>query len=618
MCAIGGFCKPYSNKFSNKNKWIPILNLMNKVQKHRGPDEQGIFLKSDCGLAHARLSIIDLKSGTQPMSATFDGQIQTIVYNGEVYNFKELRLDLIKKGVEFKTKSDTEVILMGHLIYGNSFVEKLNGIFSYALWNETNKKLTLFRDRLGVKPLFFTTVEDTIVFASEIKGLMQFPGFKIEVDVSGLCEIFGLGPARTPGKGVFKNVFEVLPGHFLEFNSKNLTQTKYWELKSKKHIDSFETTVEKTKFLVKNAILKQMVSDVSVCTFLSGGVDSSIVTAISAQEFNKIGKKLNTFSFDFIGNDQFFKSNKFQPSQDRPWVNKMVNFLDTNHTYLECSNQNLISNLFKVVDATDLPCMVDVEASLLHFCSMVVKNNNKVTLTGECADEIFGGYPWFYRKDMFAANTFPWSMNLNQRKILLKNSFIENLSLENYVQNAYNKTISQTPILDGETKTQTRRRELSYLNLKWFMQTLLNRMDRTSMFCGLEARVPFADHEIVEYLFNVPWEMKCYNGIVKGLLRKSAVSFLPDEVLYRKKSPYPKTYNPDFEKCLKNLILETINDCNAPIRNFVSRKKLNEFLKTPSNYDKPWFGQLMAGPQMLAYMLQVNYWFKKFKISIVM
>lgn len=617
MCAIAGFCCPNSGRFAKTaKKWQKILNSMNKVQRHRGPDDRGVFLEPDCGLAHSRLSIIDLKSGRQPMRATFGETCAIIAYNGEIYNTKELRSQLQKRGVNFKSTSDTEVVLMGHLVYGPEFVEQLNGIFAYAFWNETLKTLFLFRDRLGVKPLFFTKIDDILVFSSEIKGLMEFEGFKPEVDCEGLCEIFGLGPARTPGKGVFKNVFEVKSGNVLKFDSSGLVEKPYWQLKSKEHSDSFEKTVEKTQFLVKDSILRQTVSDVPICTFLSGGVDSSVVTAVCAQEFRKTGKNLNTFSFDFVENEKFFKSNSFQPSQDRPWVEKMVEFLKTNHVYLECGNDDLINNLFKVVDATDLPCMVDVEASLLHFCSRVVESN-KVALTGECADEIFGGYPWFYRKDMFKAKTFPWSINLNHRKILLNESFVESLNLNDYVQNAYDEAISQVPALDGENEIETRRRELSYLNLKWFMQTLLNRMDRTSMFCGLEARVPFADHRIVEYLFNVPWKFKFHDGIVKGLLRKSAEPFLPQEVLYRKKSPYPKTYNPAFENCVKNLILEKINDSNAPIRNFVSRSKLEKFLKTPLSYDKPWFGQLMAGPQMLAYFLQINYWFEKFKISVV-
>ncbi len=616
MCGIAGFCKIGINFLEKEKEWEKILNSMNKAQKHRGPNEEGTFITKHCGLAHVRLSIRDLLNGTQPMTRYFKNKKFTIVYNGEIYNTTSLREELIREGAIFKTTSDTEVILFGHLIFGEEFVKKLNGIFSYAIWDETKKELLIFRDRIGVKPLFYTLSGGFLVFSSEIKGLFEFPGVKKRLDNEGLCEIFGLGPAKTPGKGVFKDVFEVLPGHFLKINMNMIKQVQYWKLESRPHKDSLKETVEKTEFLIKDAVKKQLVSDIPVCTFLSGGVDSSLVSSIASLELKKSGKQLNTFSFDFSENDKFFQSNSFQPSQDRPWVEKMVEFLKTNHTYLECDSEDLVNNLFEVVKARDLPCMADVESSLLYFCSKVSRKN-KVALTGECADEIFGGYPWFYDEKMFKANTFPWSLNLSHRKILLSDDFLNKINLDEYVQQRYCETIAKTPRLEGENKEQTRRRELAFLNLNWFMITLLDRMDRTSMHCGLEARVPFADHRILEYVFNVPWNFKCCGGVVKGLLRKAGEKYLPEEVLYRKKSPYPKTYNPKYEKMLKDLMLEVISNNNSPICNFLDKKKVEKFLKTPADYKTPWYGQLMAGPQMIAYMLQINYWLLKYGIEIV-
>lgn len=616
MCGIAGFCKIGAN-FLNREKFCEkILKDMNMVQKHRGPDDEGIYINKDCCFSHVRLSIRDVKNAKQPMEAIYKGKKGVIVYNGEIYNAEELRDELKNKGAKFKTKSDTEVVLMGHLVFGEEFVKKLNGIFSYAIWDESKKELNLYRDRVGVKPFFYTIQEGCLIFASEIKTLFKYPGVKKIVDSEGLCEIFGLGPCKTFGKGVFKDVFEILPGHFIKINENSIKQIEYWKIKSKKHKDSFKETVEKTSFLLKDAIKRQIVADIPICTFLSGGVDSSLVTAICALELEKAGKVLNTFSFDYVDNKKYFQPNSFQPSQDRPWVELMVKNLKTNHTYLECDTDDLIANLFKVVDARDLPCMADVESSLLYFCSKVSKKN-KVALTGECADEIFGGYPWFYKKQMLNSNTFPWSINLNHRKILLSDYFLNSVDLDSYVKNAYEKTIMQTPKLYGENKEEQRRREISFLNIKWFMQNLLDRMDRTSMHSGLEARVPFADHRIVEYLFNIPWDMKFCGKIVKGLLRKASEKFLIKDVLYRKKSPYPKTYNPKYEKILKELMLEVISDNNSPICNFLDRKKVEKFLNTPSDYKTPWFGQLMAGPQMIAYMLQINYWFLKYDVKIV-
>ncbi len=238
-------------------------------------------------------------------------------------------------------------------------------------------------------------------------------------------------------------------------SSDGLKQSVYWKLKSKSHKDSFEETVDKTSYLIYDSIKRQMISDIPICTFLSGGVDSSIVTSICATELQKQGKKLNTFSFDFVGNNINFKSNDFQPSQDRPWVEKMTKFSKTNHIYLECQNDELIKNLYSAVDAKDLPCMADVESSLLYFCSKVVKHN-KVTLTGECADEIFGGYPWFHKQEMFKSHTFPWSMDLSPRKALLSDETINSLPIDDYVKNAYQRTIAETPLLDGENATEKR------------------------------------------------------------------------------------------------------------------------------------------------------------------
>lgn len=616
MCGIAGFFNPYKNYKAEEAKWHSILNKMNHAQRRRGPDDEGTYVGSICGLAHVRLEIIDLVTGHQPLIKQHGERECAIVFNGEIYNMTELKSELLAEGATFHTTSDTEIILEGYMLHGKDFIKRLNGIFAIALWDAASEELFLFRDRLGIKPLFYTMIDETLVFSSEIKGLFAYPGVEPVVDRFGLCEIFALGPAKSYGKGVFKDVLEVLPGQCISFNRTSCCQQFYWRLESHPHTDSMEKTIEKTAFLVEDAVKKQMLSDVPISTFLSGGVDSSLVTAICAKELKKQGKILNTFSFDFQDNNKYFKSNAFQPSQDRPFVDQMVAFAGTNHQYLECTNQNQLDCLYKTVDARDLPCMADVESSMLYFCSQVT-DYNKVTLTGECADEIFGGYPWFHSKEAFQTHAFPWSQSMAPRQSLLDDSVIRELPMEDYARAAYEKTIRETPLLPEDTPEEKRRREIAYLNLKWFMVTLLDRMDRTSMYCGLEARVPFADHRIVEYIFNVPWEMKCPDGIVKGLLRHAGKDYLPHDILWRKKSPYPKTYDPNYEKLLGNQLKEVLADSNAPIRTLLDIKKVHAFLNSPSDYGKPWYGQLMAGPQMLAYMLQVNYWLEKYKIRLI-
>lgn len=617
MCGIAGFSNFTMNYKEDVGKWYSVLQQMNCLQQHRGPDEQDVYLSAHCGLAHVRLSILDLSYGKQPMSRQLGDHRATIVFNGEIYNMPTLRKNLSAEGMQFQTTCDTEVILLGYLRHGIEYIKELNGIFSFCIWDESLQRLYLCRDRLGVKPLFYTLRHNTLIFSSELKGLLSFPGVEAVIDREGLCEIFGLGPAKTYGKGVFQNVRELLPGHYLEFHD-GISHTRcYWKLESHPHEDSWEQTVEKTRYLVTDAIKLQMLSDVPICTFLSGGVDSSLVTAVCSRELRKQGKQLDTYSFDFKDNDVNFRANSFQPSQDRPWVDKMVAYANTKHHYLECCNTDLYQYLFKAVDARDLPCMADVEASMLYFCEKVA-HHNKVTLTGECADEIFGGYPWFHKKECFEADCFPWSMDFSPRTMLLKDEVATLLPLEEYARTAYHQTIAETPILAGESPEEKRRREISYLNLKWFMQTLLDRMDRTSMHVGLEARVPFADHRIVEYLWNVPWHMKCKNGIVKGLLREAAKDYLPDEVLYRRKSPYPKTYDPAYENLLRKELLKVLSNNASPLCELIDLQKTQAFLQHPTDYGRPFYGQLMAGPQLLAYLLQINYWLQKYHIRITL
>ncbi len=616
MCGIGGFCDFHKDFTSCSEPYYDILRQMHQIMQHRGPDGQGVWLAPHVGFSHARLSIIDPDKGQQPMLRTLAGHTWAIVYNGELYNTDELRKDLISRGHSFGTSSDTEVILAGYMEYGPDFVAKMNGIFAFAVWDPMEERMLLFRDRSGVKPLFYSIKDGCLYFSSEIKGILACPGITPELDRQGLNEIFGIGPARTGGCGVFRGISELLPGYFGIFNRGGFKRCCYWKLESRPHEDSYETTIEKTTFLVLDAIRRQMVSDVPICTFLSGGVDSSLVSAICAEELRKKNRQLATYSFDFTGNDRNFKANTFQPSQDRPYVEQMAAFLNSDHHYLECTTLDQTACLRQSVDAHDLPAMADVDSSMLFFCSQV-HQNHKVTLTGECADEIFGGYPWFHKEECFQAHTFPWTMDLNARKLLFNDDFLEYLNMDEYVNMRYEESVAETPRLSSDTPKEARRREISWLNQKWFMQTLLNRMDRTSMFSGLEARVPFADHRIIEYVWNIPWNMKTRNGVVKSLLRECGRGHLPDAILWRKKSPYPKTYDTGYEALLIARVREILADPSSPVLPFLDRKKTEAFLSAPSDYGKPWYGQLMAGPQMMAYLWQVNYWMRKYRISVL-
>lgn len=615
MCGISGIYRRVGGMEQKEQYYRNVLLAMNKAQKHRGPDEEGIYVSDTCGLAHVRLSILDLKMGTQPMYYNTGSEKYAIVYNGEIYNMHEIRKELIEHGVVFETTCDTEVILKGYAVWGIEIAKRLNGIFAFGVWEEKAKRLILCRDRLGVKPLFYMIHGEEVIFASEIKAMLAYDKKIATVDRDGLCELLALGPAHTCGKTVYQGVTEVKPGTVCQLDKQGIREEVYWQLEGHEHVDSEKKTVEKTAFLIRDAIKMQLLSDIPVCTFLSGGLDSSIVTSVASECMKEKGMNLSTYSFDFEGNEEYFSANSFQPSQDAPFAREMSEYLGTEHTILTCSNRNLFSHLYDAMKARDYPCMADVESSLLYFCGEVSKHF-KVTLTGECADEIFGGYPWFYRKDMFERHAFPWSYDMEARTSLLKTELVEDLKLEQYSVEAYEDTIAKTPRLAGETGEEARRRELSYLNLRWFMATLLERMDRTSMYHGLEARVPFADHRIVEYLYNVPWNIKFMGDMEKGLLRHAAKGLLPDSVLFRKKSPYPKTYHPEYERLLKDAFVKIMKSGHEPVRQLLDVDKVKRYLEKPMSYAKPWYGQLMAGPQMLAYYLQINMWLKEYDVKI--
>lgn len=614
MCGIAGFCSFEGDFLQEPGKWTRVLERMRTAIAHRGSDQTGEYLRRHAGLAHTRLSIRDLAGGAQPMLRRRGEAECAIVYNGEIYNAEELKRELLDRGWRFSTSCDTEVILCGYMEYGMEVAQKLNGIFAFAIWDEQRETLFLCRDRLGVKPLFYAPEGDTLVFGSEPKALFAHPRIKPRADLDSFREIFGLGPARTPGCGVFRGLREVKPGCILTCSRAGVEERAYWSLEAKPHTDSYARTVETVSWLLQDAVKRQLVSDVPVCSFLSGGIDSSVVTALASRQLEGEGKTLNTFSFDFAHNDTCFQANSFQPTRDRPYVDKVLALYPLHHTYLECDEATLAGLLEDAVVMKDLPGMTDVDASLLYFCGLV-KRHNKVALTGECADEIFGGYPWFYREELLYADGFPWSADLSARTALLSEEAIRELDLEDYVHQAYQDTLARTPALPEERGEDRRRREIGFLNLRWFMQTLLDRMDRTSMAWGLEARVPFADHRIVEYVYNVPWSMKYQDGMEKKLLRDACRDLLPPELLYRKKSPYPKTYSPAYEALLAERFRQMLTNPQAPVHRFLDKDKAARFLAQPKDYGKPWFGQLMAGPQMLAYMLQVNFWMERYGIE---
>ncbi|MFL0196732.1 asparagine synthase (glutamine-hydrolyzing) [Clostridium sp. WILCCON 0269] len=611
MCGIAGWINLKED--ISKNRDI-ILNMTNTLKK-RGPDDQGYYFSKNVLLGHRRLVVVDPSGGAQPMSKSANGKKYIIVYNGELYNTEDLRKLLIEQEYSFNSYSDTEVLLTSYMHWGTDCVKHINGIYAFAIWDESENILFMARDPLGVKPLFYAIRNNSLIFGSEIKTLLAHPFVEPIVDREGLTEVFALGPARSLGGGVFKDVHEIPPANYAIYTRDGFKLKEYWKPECRVHNEDTETTAEHVKSLLVDAIKRQLVADVPICTFLSGGLDSSAISAVAASEFRKQGKTLNTYSIDYEDNDKYFKANDFEPTPDRIWALKMSDYIKSNHHGIINTSSNLADALYNSVKASDLPGMADIDSSLYLFCREIRKDNT-VALSGECADEIFGGYPWYRRPEDINADTFPWSKSVNSRKEILSHE-LKSLNLEEYLKAQYEGTIKQVPHLDGESKSEYRMRELFYLNIKWFMITLLNRKDRMSMSNSLEVRVPFADYRLVEYAFNIPSEIKFYKGREKGLLRKALKGILPEDIVERKKSPYPKTHNPEYTKRVQKWMRDIMNDKTSPILNLIDKKAVKTLIETGgSSFKAPWFGQLMRGPQLLAYLIQVNEWLKEYKVKI--
>lgn len=640
MCGIAGYVSFTKDFLLQKTLHEEVVETMGNTLRHRGPDDFGVYVGNHVAFAHTRLAVMDPERGKQPMVKKVEGTEYAIVYNGEVYNAAELRKELQARGYRFETTSDTEVVLLCYICYGAGMVDKLNGIYSFAIWNERGREVFFCRDRLGVKPLFYTFFQGRFLFASEMKALFAYPGTEPRVNKYGLCELFGIGPARVPGCGVYEDMYEILPGHCGTFSESGFSQWRYWQPKAERVTDSYGEAVEHVREILTDAITRQLTSDVPICTLLSGGLDSSVVSAVAADYLKTQGRTLDTYSFDYTDNSTNFQASSFQPEEDRPYVDLMVEKIHSNHTYLECAYENLFDCLYEAVTAKDLPGMTDVDASLLYFAGEI-KKKHTVCLSGECADEIFGGYPWFRAEESFSVNRFPWSRDLEFRKAVLAPEIASELPLDEYVRAQYEKTLNQMSLLPEEREIgqellfsadaeeikknhprkwrnmrKRRERELAALNMEWFMATLLERKDRMTMAKGLEVRVPFADHRLVEYLYQMPWEYKYHDQTVKSLLKDAMGSYLPREVVERKKCPYPKTYDPKFEWILKQELTRILEDGTEPVCQLVNKAYLQNLMKTTSDYGKPWFGQLMATPQMYAYLIQVNDWLKRYEVQI--
>ncbi|MCI8284997.1 MAG: asparagine synthase (glutamine-hydrolyzing) [Firmicutes bacterium] len=468
MCGIAG-----AFNFEVGVKVEECLSGMLETMKRRGPDDAGIEVADGGILFHTRLIVIDAETGSQPMKLERGGEVYRIVYNGELYNTDELRSRLAAQGEYFMGHSDTEVLLRAYVCWGPECLKEFNGIFAFAVFHEREGKVFMARDRVGVKPFFYSLKDGTFVFASEIKTLLQYPGIEPVIDRNGVAELLLIGPGRTPGSGVFRDIKELRPGECAVFDKSGLKTDRYWALKDRVHTDSFDDTVKRVRFLVEDAITRQLVSDVPVGTFLSGGLDSSIISSVAAEHFKKRGERLSTFSVTYRDHEKYFHTTRFQPSNDDVYIKKMVEYLDSDHHYFVIDNDILTEALYDAVNARDLPGMADVDSSLVLFCGEI-KKHVTVALSGECADEIFGGYPWYRDEKIRMAYGFPWAQSTKMRSRFFADK-LGDFDAEAEVNSRYEASLAEVDKLAGLSDKEARLREMVHLNTYWFMQTLLDR-----------------------------------------------------------------------------------------------------------------------------------------------
>ncbi len=611
MCGIAGWI--------DGERYLPdqqtVLDNMSKTLQRRGPDDSGQYLEPNACLLHRRLAVVDPENGRQPMIAQAGNETYALVYNGELYNTDELRSQLEHIGCTFQTHSDTEVLLNAYAMWGKNCLSKLNGIFAFAVWEKNSRRLFAARDRMGVKPFYYYEYPDGLIFGSEIKALLANPLVEPVVDEDGLNQIFLLGPGAIPGKAVYRGMKELAPGYCMTFTPGNGVHLhRWWKLLAREHTEDEKTSIEHVRALLTDSIRRQLVSDVPLCTLLSGGLDSSIISAVAAEEYRKQGRQLTTYSVDYVDNAKYFQRNRFQPAPDSEYVGEMADAIGSHHQNVILDNAAQADALLDAVRARDYPGMADIDSSLLLFCREI-KKDFTVGLSGECADEIFGGYPWYHREEILFEDTFPWSRSVDLRKSILQPDVLKGDSA-GYVRAEYLKTVNDTEKLAGESKKEARMREMFRLNTDWFMQTLLTRKDRMSMYSGVEMRVPFCDHRLVEYTYNLPWELKSLHGREKGILRQAFHDILPERIAWRKKSPYPRTFSPAYFSRVMELFQQEMEE-GSPLKDMLNFNRLQELAEHPNDLKEPWYGQLMRVPQIFAYLLQIHWWMKENHVRIV-
>ncbi|MER8849438.1 asparagine synthase (glutamine-hydrolyzing) [Mesorhizobium australicum] len=574
MCGICGWID-FDRDLGGPNARREIAD-MTATMAYRGPDDEGTWIDGPVALGHRRLAIIDIQGGCQPMTLQEDGRpALVLVYTGETYNYRELRQRLAALGHRFDSSSDTEVVLHAHREWGHcdprTAVSELNGMFAYALWDTVKRELLLIRDRLGIKPLYYYPTENGVLFGSEPKAILANSLAERAMDADGLRRT--LCSVADPYGTVFRGMREVRPGHIVRVTRDGIQQISYWQLTDSGHTDDVPTTVRRVRELLEDTIQRQLIADVPLCALLSGGLDSSAMTALAARFSDE---RIRSFALDFVGYTDNFAPGPDRPTPDRPYVQEVAKFLGTDHTDITLSADELMDPNVRAatLHARDLPLTTGNVDSSLYLLFRAIGQHSTVALSGEAADELFGGYSSFHDPARVQADTFPWiegSDDFVRRS--LDPGLVEKLDLPGYLDEQYRKALAEVPALTGPASADSherRMREVCYLFLTRNLPKLLDRKDRMSMASGLEVRVPFCDHRLVEYVFGTPWAHKTFDGREKSLLRAATADLLPQSVVRRIKSAIPAIQDPTYGRMLRTRFTTLLNDRNAAVAPLLS------------------------------------------------
>ncbi|WP_169983385.1 asparagine synthase (glutamine-hydrolyzing) [Microbispora sp. H10836] len=611
MCGISGWVD-YGRDLRRERETV---QAMTDTMACRGPDAEGAWLAPHVAFGHRRLAIIDIEGGRQPMTAgTGDEAVAALTYSGEVYNFRELRAELERRGHRFRTQSDTEVVLEAYLEWGEDFVSRLNGMYAFAIWDARREELLLVRDRMGIKPLYYYPTPNGVLFGSEPKAILANPLAERVIDADGLREILAF--VKTPESAVFRGMHEVRPGQVVKLRREGLSKRRYWRLESREHTDDLQTTIRTVRELLDDIVERQLISDVPLCTLLSGGLDSSAVTALAARVLAGQGG-VRSFSVDFAGYSENFQADDMRDTPDTPYVHDVVRHVGSDHTDIVLDSADLMDPAVRaaVLRARDLPLGIGDMDTSLYLLFKAIRGHSTVALSGESADEVFGGYRWFHDPEAVNSGTFPWlaiqgQTGLSSRGEFLNEELLRKLDIPAYRADSYQRALAEVPRVPGETGLQKRMREISYLHLTRFVQILLDRKDRMSMAVGLEVRVPFCDHRLVEYVFNAPWAMKTFDGHEKSLLRAATADVLPRSVVERRKVPYPSTQDPAYERALRAEVTRVL-DGDSAIGSLVDAGKVRTMLDQPMGAVS-----LQGARTSLEGILQMNAWLGAYDVRL--